>query len=421
MSLFVGIDVGTSACRACAINADADLVAEARIELPAPRRDGSCVEQDAGIWWHYLDLTVNDLNRRIDPSAIRRIAIDATSGTLLLCDRNGRPLTPALMYNDARAVDEAAIISRIAPPDNAVSGASSGLAKLLHLSRRIRAGGWLAAHQADWLTGKLTGRFGISDENNALKTGYDPRERRWPDWLQQLPLPAQCVPRVVPCGTLIASMDPSVARRWGWPDSVDVVAGTTDSTAGFIATGADSTGTAVTALGSTLVLKVLSDTPVFATQHGIYSHRLGDRWLVGGASNAGGAVLRQHFSACDMRRFSRLADPLHPTGLDYYPLPAPGERFPVYDPQLQPRLEPRPALDRVFFQGILEGLARIEQRGYRLLSGLGAPWPERVISVGGGARNRAWTQIRQQMLGVPVSAAEHQEAAYGAALLALGR
>lgn len=421
MNLFVGIDVGTSACRACAVNADADIVAEARTELPAPHRDGSRVEQDAGIWWRCLTLTVDALNRRIDPSAVKRIAIDATSGTLLLCDRSGRPLTPGLMYNDARAVDEAAIISRVAPPDNAVSGASSGLAKLLHLSRRLGAGGWLAAHQADWLTGKLTGRFGISDENNALKSGYDPRERCWPAWLQQLQLPAQCLPRVVPVATLIASLDPAVARSWGWPDSVEVVAGTTDSTAGFIATGADRTGTAVTALGSTLVLKVLSDTPVFAAQHGIYSHRLGDRWLVGGASNAGGAVLAQHFSACDIRRFSRLVDPSQLTGLNYYPLPAPGERFPVYDPQLQPGLEPRPALDREFFQGILEGLARIEQRGYRLLSELGAPWPERVISVGGGARNQAWVQIRQQMLGVPVSAAQHQEAAYGAALLALRR
>ena len=37
---------------------------------------------------------------------------------------------------------------------------------------------------ADWLTGRLTDRFGISDENNALKLGYDPLARHWPDWLR---------------------------------------------------------------------------------------------------------------------------------------------------------------------------------------------------------------------------------------------
>src|SRR3712207_7580953 len=38
-------------------------------------------------------------------------------------------------------------------------------------------------HQADWVAGRLLDRFARTDENNALKTGYDPVERRWPDWL----------------------------------------------------------------------------------------------------------------------------------------------------------------------------------------------------------------------------------------------
>ena len=107
-----------------------------------------------------------------------------------------------------------------------------------------------------------------------------------------------------------------------------------------------------------------------------------------------------------------------PTGLDYYPLVSEGERFPVNDPGLAPRLLPRPTEDAVFFQGILEGIAHIELRGYRKLAELGAPWPEKVITTGGGAANAAWRTIRSQLLGIPVVAAGHQEAAYGAALLA---
>jgi sugar (pentulose or hexulose) kinase len=99
-------------------------------------------------------------------------------------------------------------------------------------------------------------------------------------------------------------------------------------------------------------------------------------------------------------------------------LSAPGERFPEYNPQLPPRLEPRPEDDAVFFQGILEGIAAIERRGYRLLEELGAPYPLRVHSVGGGAANSAWRSIRETLLGIPVIAASHQSAAYGAALLA---
>jgi hypothetical protein len=97
---------------------------------------------------------------------------------------------------------------------------------------------------------------------------------------------------------------------------------------------------------------------------------------------------------------------------------AAGVRFPENNPGLQPRLDPRPADEAVFFQGILEGIAAIELRGYRLLETLGAPWPERIHSVGGGAVNAAWRRIREQRLGVPVMVASHQDAAYGSALLA---
>jgi len=57
-------------------------------------------------------------------------------------------------------------------------------------------------------------------------------------------------------------------------------------------------------------------------------------------------------------------------------------------------------------------------QGYRKLAELGAPWPEKVITTCGGAVNAIWRTIRAQLLGIPVVAAEHQEAAYGAALLA---
>jgi len=420
LSLFIGIDIGTSACRACAIDEHAAVVAEARIDLPAPTRNGARVEQDAGVWWRALTDTLDVLCKRLNPARISRMAVDGTSATLLLCDKQGTPLTPGLMYNDARSVAEAKDILAAAPADCAAQGASSSLAKLLYLRRTISDPAYLALHQADWLTGMLSGHFGVSDENNALKLGYDPMQRRWPDWLSRLDIQPEHLPEVYPAGSPIGTLGRRLAKRLNLPDGVEVVSGTTDSTAGFIATGADASGTAVTSLGSTLVIKVLSDQPVFAAGYGVYSHRLGERWLVGGASNAGGATLLRFFTPCDIRRYTRLIKPQQATGLDYYPLPAAGERFPLQDPELQPRLEPRPSSDAVFFQGILEGLAAIEQQGYRLLAERGAPYPKKVLTVGGGAKNAAWMQIREQRLAVAVATAAHQEAAFGTALLALG-
>jgi hypothetical protein len=419
MALYLGIDFGTSGCRGCVIDAGRQPVAESRVPLPPPQRNGAAVEQDPAVWWAALQAVLAELGNRVALEDIRALCVDGTSATLLLSDTQGAPLAPALLYSDTRAREAAQQVAAVAPRDCAAHGASASLAKLLWLlqlpaARHARH----ALHQADWVLGRLSGRFGSSDENNALKLGYDPRTRRWPDWLARLPIPAALLPEVLPAGTDIGCIDPAMAAQFGLSPATRIVSGTTDSTAGFIATGASS-GEAVTTLGSTLVLKVYSDTPVFAPEYGVYSHRLGDAWLVGGASNSGGAVLRQYFTETDLARLTRQLRPGSPTGLDFYPLPARGERFPLNDPDLEPVLAPRPPQDARFFQGILEGIARIEVMGYRRLAELGAPWPTRVISTGGGAANSAWRTIRSQLLGIPVVAAMHQEAACGTALLAL--
>lgn len=418
---FIGIDLGTSGCRAIAIDRDRRAIAAARTSLPEPiRDDANGVEQDPSLWWNALIRALRELTARLAPFAPRALCVDGTSSTLLLCDTEGNPLGPALMYNDARCRAEAVRIDRVAPAQSPARGASSSLAKLMHLRHRLEPGpGTIALHQADWVLGKLSGRFGLSDWNNCLKLGYDPQTERWPLWLSDLELQPVELPLVVAPGTCIGAVNGEAAKATGLPADIRILAGTTDSTAAVVAAGAVTPGEAVTCLGSTLVLKIIGREPVTAPELGVYSHRFGGLWLIGGASNSGGSVLRQHFADAQIERLSADLRPERPTGLDYYPLPAPGERFPISDTELSPRLYPRPADDLLFFQGLLEGIAGIEATGYRRLQELGAPRPSAVLTIGGGAANRGWSQIRERLLGVPLKPAGHQEAAYGAAIIAL--
>ena len=139
---------------------------------------------------------------------------------------------------------------------------------------------------------------------------------------------------------------------------------------------------------------------------------------MGGGSNSGGNVLLHYFTPEQMQRLSEQIDPNCITNLNYYPLLTPGERFPVSDPDLKPRLEPRPADDVMFFQGLLEGIAHIEQQAYELLHELGAPYPQRIYSAGGGATNDVWTRIRAKILNTEMLLPEQQDAAYGVATIA---
>lgn len=350
---------------------------------------------------------------------LQGLAIDGTSATVLLCDAQLQPASPALLYHDACALQQAAQLRSIAPDNHIVCTATSGLAKFLWLTQQsdTKATAYFL-HQADWLTALLSGKPGISDHHNALKTGYDVERLAWPDWIKDLP-DSHLLPKVIAPGEPIGNIQPEIAARFSINPSCVIHAGTTDSTAAFIAADVHETGIGVTSLGTTLVLKQLSPTRIDAQGYGIYSHRYGDLWLVGGASNAGGGVLRHYFDDAQLTALSLQIDPMLDSPLDYYPLTRIGERFPINDAGLEPRLTPRPASDAEFLHGILQCLSRIEAAGYGKLVELGAPRITGVVTNGGGAQNVAWGKLRERSLGVQVSTAIYSEAAYGSALLAL--
>ncbi|QLL29543.1 FGGY-family carbohydrate kinase [Thermosynechococcus sichuanensis E542] len=411
MTTALGIDFGTSGARAIAIDPEGKILATARRPLHQPDQPQE--------WAATLRALILDI-----PSAIRqqiqRIAIDATSSTVFLCNAQGQPCSPVLLYNDDRAQDHVQTLRQILTTEHLVLSATSSLVKLLWLQTHYPRGNAVLVHQADWLAFLLHGQLGISDWHNALKLGYDPAKEAYPDWFRHPTLtPLQpLLPKVVPPGTVLGKV---TATDLGLSPNCEVCAGTTDSIAAFLASGASEVGEAVTSLGSTLVLKLLSASRVEDLRAGIYSHRLGDRWLVGGASNCGAAILAQFFTPEELERLSAEMDVSQPTGLDYYPLLKRGERFPINDPHLEPRLEPRPADPRRFLQGLLESLSRIEAQGYAQLQRLGASPLKRVWTAGGGAHNPAWLALRQQHLGVPVAISPYTEAAYGTARLAQGQ
>ena len=130
-------------------------------------------------------------------------------------------------------------------------------------------------------------------------------------------------------------------------------------------------------------------------------------------------MLVSFFSTDALNELSARIDPEQPSGLDYYPLIKPGERFPVNDPALPPRLDPRPEDDAVFLHGMLEGIARIEARAYAELHSLGSPMPKRIFTAGGGAKNPAWSAIRAKMLPAPLVSSDEAEASIGVARLCL--
>lgn len=416
--LYAGIDFGTSGCRIALIDEKGLDQGLYKVSLPASHSSGTCAEQSPGDWWQALEYLINKLDFGLK-QRLAAIAVDGTSSSLLLADQHGQPITPCLMYNDQRAHSEAeTILSQHPKIAGAATGPNSALAKLLYFEKQDNKDRFYALHQSDWISNKLAGKFGYSDCNNCLKLGYDPVAQCWPDDVAALIKSPSCLPTVRSPGDVLNHIDPTISSAWSLPKGTLIIAGTTDSIAASFAAGAKQPGDAVTSLGSTLVVKVVSNYAISSRKYGIYSHPYKSHWLVGGASNTGGAALLKHFNLEQIKTLSQSINPQHETGLEYYPLPGVGERFPIADPKKTSNTLPRPASDADFLQAMLEGVSNIEKLAYERLTELGTTAVKRIISVGGGGNNTAWQTIRQRRLQLPFSEPLYKEAAYGSALLA---
>ena len=421
--LGLGVDLGSSGLRLALIAPGGSVLAEraspypAAFEDPAGWRDG-LLALCAGL--------PAELRQRV-----AAIAVDGTSGTLLLCRADGQPapggLGLALPYHRA-CPEQAMAAAALVGPEGAqtpAATASGSLARALALldaaAQSTMADALpppcpgLLRHQADWLMGWLLADWRWGEEGNNLRLGWDLEAGAWQGAIARQPW-SGALPRICASGSVLGPLAGGVAAALGLPRTCQVVAGSTDASAAVLAADPQS-GDGVAVLGTTLALKQFSPRPIRAP--GVSCQRLAGQWLVGGASNAGAGVLRRFFRDDQLAELSRQIDPRRPSGLELRPLPRPGERFPVDDPCLEPVLEPRPVSDALYLQALLEGLARIECDGWRRLEALGAPPIRRVISLGGGARNPQWRAIRQRLLGLPVLNRPEASAARGMARLAL--
>lgn len=415
--MFLGIDFGTSGCRACIINQHEEIVFEAKVPIAIPKSKSNQHQQNPKLWWQALLSLFKTIKENFQIEDITDICINGTSATVVYCDSSGHAITDALMYNDASSIDYIADIKAVAPANHVTLSANSALSKMMMLYHQHKCNVAYMLNQADWVSNILCQQFPYSDYNNALKMGFDPVKNEWPSWVTQL-IPKTLLPEVLEPGTCIGTLTESIADEFGFNSNVNIKLGTTDSIAAFIATGIKTNHQAVTSLGSTIVLKQLAETQIEDSQHGIYSHKLGRYWLVGGASNAGGKVLLKYFTSEQIKQLSTEIDVKIPSGLNYYPLTNTGERFPINDPLKQPEISPRPQEDFKFLHALFEGLANIEALGYKMLNQLGAQYPKEIITCGGGAQNKTWQQIRQQLSNTQIQPATHSEACYGSALLA---
>ena len=159
---FLGIDFGTSACKAVAIDASKAIIANTECVYAEPIRHDNSRYQDPQLWSQALVNIATKLAELIPVKQIESIAIAGTAATILAINQVGEPLSNALMYDDSSSTQQKRLIARYAADDDLANDASSSLAKILRLKQDYPQADYVL-HQTDWLTGLLCRRFDFSD------------------------------------------------------------------------------------------------------------------------------------------------------------------------------------------------------------------------------------------------------------------
>ena len=390
---FIGIDIATESTRALLVDESANVIGTANAKLaPVIRGADGSVTQDPKSWVVAVASLLAEIQMIATAAQVEPISlvISATSGTFTLVNDQGQAVIPAAMYNDGRAsspLDRAIFIRRTEKLEgklHLVHTPEFVIASLLNLKPQEVA--------ADW--------------SHALKTGVDLSTQSWkPEILTQANTENISLPNVVAPGAKLGAIG-----------KLNIYAGMTDGCTAQISAGGADLGSAVTTLGTTMVIKLVSNKDVSGP--GFYSHLLPKtNWLVGGASNLGGISFKDFASG--IKSWDKKAEANGPASFVTYPLTSKGERFPIANKDLVKVSSGNPVNEIDNYRAILEGIAFAEKLSYEILAKAGAPLTGELRTAGGGAKSPTWCKIRATVLNRPVIAQKGSGSDLGAALIAI--
>ncbi|MVZ62824.1 FGGY-family carbohydrate kinase [Sphingobacterium humi] len=423
---FFGVDVGTQGARIVLVNQRGELIASdaRKFDLDDRFRE----EQSPELWWkdcqEMMGNLIQNLPSYIDKQAIQALSVTSTSGTVIPLNADMQPIHDAIMYSDPRSAEQGKRCKTVASTyvQHGYTGfnASSGISKMLWFVETYPekvADLHLWVHASDFIVGKFSGNYGVTDYTNVLKSAYDLEKLTWPAFVtNELGMQASWLQQVVPSGTVVGALNQELATAWGIP-RIAVVVGMTDGCATQMASGAVKPGTWNTTIGTTLVIKGVTKSNVVDPLGRLYSHRHPEGyWMPGGASNTGADWISLDFAE-NLQALNEAAAQLIPTGKLAWPLKQEGERYPIMAAQAK-GFYPEDASREELFTAGLEGVAFIERLAYEIIEELSGEKVEAVYAAGGGSNSDVWLQIRASVLNVPMYKCKEASGAFGAAIMA---
>jgi len=450
MSVFLGIDIGTSGTKTLAMDEQGQILASALDTYPCYVPKPLWSEQDPEDWWQATIKSVRTVMKkaRLKPADVRAIGLSGQMHGSVFLDKHHKVVRRAILWNDQRTAAECREIEQRA----------GGVRELIRMVANPAMTGftapkilWLRNNEPknfaktrkillpkDEIRRRLTGEFAteVSDASGMLL--LDVTKRAWSkELLTKLELEEDLFGRCYESEEVTGRLTAEAAKLLGLTTDCVVVGGAGDCAAGAVGNGIVERGVLSTSIGTSGVMFVHSDEVKIdpAGRVHTFCHAVRGKWHMMGVNlSAGGSLqwFRNALCQADVdlakRKKTEVYDVLTAEaaaaeagchGLFFLPYLS-GERTPHADPDARgcfiglTLAHSRGHLIRA----VMEGVTYSMRDSLEIIEGLGVP-VKQIRASGGGSRSPLWRQIQADVFGRKVVTINSEEGpAYGVALLA---
>ncbi len=457
----LALDVGTQSVRALLFDPRGTLVAMGRVPVtPYVSPQPGWAEQDPDVWWAALGEACRRLwadaaaNGRPGPDSVAGVGLTTQRTTIVVADRDGTPLRPAIVWLDQRRTEGLAPIGWGRGPLGGAWGLAFRAGGVRETVARFQAdceANWIAAHEpaiwrrierygvlSSWLTQRLVGRWADSTGGQVGYLPFDFKRSRWAnrgDWKWLVaPFRREWLAVVEPPGTTLGGLTPNAAAHLGLATGTPLVAAAGDKQCEAVGSGAIGPAIAGLSFGTTATIgtthrRYLEAIPLVPS----YPAAIPGAWFVETQVLRGFWMVewfKREFGADEVARAAALdippeglfddllaASPAGAMGLVLQPYWMPGVRFP--GPEAKGAIigfgdvHGRAHL----YRAVIEGLAyALREAAERTVHRSGVPIRELRVA-GGGSQSRAAVQLFADVFGLPASRPHtHEAAGLGAAI-----
>jgi xylulokinase len=437
---FLGIDVSTTATKSLLMDTSGNVIGVVASEYPFDTPKPLWSEQNPELWWQAAQKSIREVISKTgtSPSSIGGIGLTGQMHGLVLLDKAGNVLRPAILWNDQRTQAQCDEIHRLVGIETFINitgnKALTGFTapKILWVRENEPNVYAKAAHvllPKDYVRYKLTGDFAMDKADGAGTILMDLKKRDWStELLAALHIPTQWMPPLFEGTSVTGKVTGAAADLTGLVTGIPVVAGGGDQAAQAVGVGAVQRGIIALTVGTSGVVFTTTPSAMIEPQGRLHAfcHAVPGAWHLMGVMLSAGGSLQWYRDAIApgipfddlLRETDRV--PAGNDGLIFLPYLS-GERTPYPDPKARGAFigltlrHGRGNLTRAVLEGVAYGLKDI----LMLIQETGLKDIFQVRASGGGMKSHTWRQILADVLEVELSTVNTTEgAAYGAALLA---